>query len=140
MLALNSLGSIAGRMPYVTAMTDVTGFGLLGHLSEICEGSGLSAEIEFEKIPAFDFLDAYIEQKSIPGGTNRNWDSYGAKVHPLPIEQMSLLADPQTSGGLLIAVDPNHSGEFEKMVHTHGYHLTPFGRLVRKKENLITVV
>jgi selenide,water dikinase len=139
MLTLNSLGSLAGKMPYVTAMTDVTGFGLLGHLSEVCEGSGLSAEIEFQKIPAFDFLESYIAQKSIPGGTNRNWDSYGSKVHPLPYEQMALLADPQTSGGLLMAVDAQHTGEFEQAMRAQGYQLTSFGKLVKKGANVVTV-
>ncbi len=79
MLTLNTIGSDFGKLPYVNAMTDVTGFGLLGHLCEVCEGSGLSAEIEFSKVPRFDFLEQYIQQKSMPGGTGRNWDSYGSK-------------------------------------------------------------
>ena len=57
MLTLNSIGAVFGTLPYVTALTDVTGFGLLGHLSEVCEGSNLSAEIAFDKIPCFDFLN-----------------------------------------------------------------------------------
>ena len=68
MLTLNKLGGDFGKLSYVNAMTDVTGFGLLGHLIEVCEGSGLSAEIEFTKVPKFDFLDTYIQQKSMPGG------------------------------------------------------------------------
>src|SRR5687767_163889 len=66
MLGLNVLGSVFGKLPYVSAMTDVTGFGLLGHLTEVCEGSNLSAEIEFDKVPRFDFLQSYIQQKSTP--------------------------------------------------------------------------
>src|SRR6185436_5637357 len=102
MLTLNKLGNDFGKLPYISAMTDVTGFGLLGHLCEVCEGSGLSAEIEFDKVPRFDFLDAYIEQKSRPGGTGRNWDSYGHKITPLSERHTAILADPQTSGGLLV--------------------------------------
>jgi selenide, water dikinase len=77
MLTLNKLGADFGKLPYVNAMTDVTGFGLLGHLTEVCEGSGLSAEIDFDKVPRFSFLDEYVAQKSMPGGTQRNWESYG---------------------------------------------------------------
>ena len=70
MLRLNSLGSDFGTLPYVNAMTDVTGFGLLGHLCEVCEGSGLSAEIDFAKIPVFDFLES-IFKTEIDTGRNR---------------------------------------------------------------------
>src|SRR5688572_3756558 len=71
MLTLNTFGALAGKLPYVSALTDVTGFGLLGHLCEMCEGSGLSAEIQFDLVPKFDFLEEYIQQKSMPGGTTR---------------------------------------------------------------------
>jgi selenide,water dikinase len=140
MLTLNRLGAEIGKLPYVSAMTDVTGFGLLGHLCEVCEGSGLSAEIEFNKIPRFDFLDHYIEQKSVPGGTNRNWDSYGMKVGSITDAQKAVLADPQTSGGLLIAVDENKRADFESFATKNGYTLQPFGKLSPKKEHVIEVV
>jgi selenide,water dikinase len=139
MLRLNSLGKQFGRLSYVNAMTDVTGFGLLGHLSEVCEGSGLSAEIEFNKIPRFEFLDEYLKQKSTPGGTQRNWDSYGSKISSLTEEQKALLADPQTSGGLLVSVDEGCASEFESVLAIHGYSLQPFGRLVASQEHLITI-
>jgi len=80
MLTLNKLGANLGRLPYVNAMTDITGFGLLGHLCEVCEGSDLSAEIVFDQVPQFNFLDSYIDQKSVPGGAERNWASYGHKI------------------------------------------------------------
>ncbi len=79
MVKLNKLGAVLGKLPYVKALTDVTGFGLLGHLSEMCEGSGLQAVVEFDRVPRIAVLDAYLAQKSIPGGTRRNWDSYGHK-------------------------------------------------------------
>src|SRR5688500_17769150 len=115
MLTLNLLGPVFGKLPYVTALTDVTGFGLLGHLSEVCKGSRLSAEIEFEKIPTFDFLEKYIQQKSIPGGTTRNWESYGSRIDGVNDFQKAILADPQTSGGLLVAVDESKAAAFEKV-------------------------
>ncbi len=140
MLTLNWLGAEAGKLPYISAMTDVTGFGLLGHLSEVCEGSGLSAEIEFTKIPMFDFLDEYIQQKSMPGGTLRNWESYGSKISPITEYQKAILADPQTSGGLLLVVDVGQQVEFESEMHTLGYNLSPFGKLISQKEFLIEVL
>jgi selenide,water dikinase len=139
MLTLNSIGAVFGKLPYVNAMTDVTGFGLLGHLTEVCEGSNLSAEIEFNKVPRFDFLDSYIQQKSVPGGTTRNWDSYGMKINSLTEIQKTILADPQTSGGLLVSVDEGKEQEFESVAASHGHILKPFGRLVSKKEIIIQV-
>src|SRR5688572_23924572 len=129
MLGLNVLGSVFGKLPYVSAMTDVTGFGLLGHLTEVCEGSNLSAEIEFDKVPRFDFLQSYIQQKSTPGGTTRNWDSYGSKIGGVSDEQKAILADPQTSGGLLVAVDEPHRRDFEELLAENGIQPSMFGRL-----------
>src|SRR6267143_327814 len=123
MLTLNTLGADLGQLSYVNAMTDVTGFGLLGHLCEVCEESGLSAEIEFDKVPRFDFLEGYIEQKSMPGGTWRNWDSYGHKISSLSDHRKAILADPQTSGGLLISVDAEKASEFENFVQSKGHEL-----------------
>jgi selenide,water dikinase len=109
MMQLNKVGEALGAIDSVHAMTDVTGFGLLGHLVEMAEGSGLTADIRLEDVPLISpDIDDYIRQKSIPGGTLRNWDSYGhriAFVNPAQAERAKiLLADPQTSGGLLISV------------------------------------
>jgi selenide,water dikinase len=139
MLTLNYFGSIVGKLSYVSAMTDVTGFGLLGHLCEMCEGSGLSAEIESNKIPRFEFLQEYIQQKSMPGGTTRNLESYGHKISALSEEQRAILADPQTSGGLLIAVDENSAADFEKVSSANGLSLKPFGKLVSESDRVVTV-
>jgi selenide,water dikinase len=117
----------------------VTGFGLLGHLCEVCEGSGLSAHLKFDNVPRFDFLTGYIEQNCIPGGTFRNWDSYGKKINPISEDKMVLLADPQTSGGLLVSVDESSAGLFEDIALSHGYKLKPFGKLVPKESYVITV-
>jgi selenide,water dikinase len=140
MLTLNKAGAAFGKLSYVNALTDVTGFGLLGHLIEVCEGSGLSATVEFNKVPRFDFLDLYLSQKSTPGGTQRNWDSYGAKVSGVTDEQRSILADPQTSGGLLVSVDVNAATEFEQFAATLGLTLKPFGRLGEKSEHVVSVI
>jgi len=139
MLSLNKLGAEFGKLPYVNALTDVTGFGLLGHLCEMCEGSGLSAEIEFSQVPRFDFLDTYIQQKSMPGGTQRNWDSYGNKVSPLTDQQRVILADPQTSGGLLVSVDADRAGEFEQFMSSKGQKLISFGTLIPSTDFVVQV-
>lgn len=140
MVQLNRFGAFLGKLPYVKALTDVTGFGLLGHLIEMAEGSGLSAEIEYEKVPKLAVAEAYLAQKSIPGGTHRNWASYGDKVAELPENQRFLLADPQTSGGLLIAVDAGAVSEFVQVAREHGHALDAFGTLVEKREKVVYVV
>ncbi len=139
MLTLNILGAEVGAMSTVCAMTDVTGFGLLGHLTEVCKGSGVSAEIVFSKVPKFDFLDKYIAQKSMPGGTQRNWDSYSKNISPITEEQKAVLADPQTSGGLLICVEASGVAEFEKWVTEKGLGLQSFGKLTKSGKHLVTV-
>jgi selenide,water dikinase len=120
MVTLNKAGLRFGRMDSVKAMTDVTGFGLLGHLAEMCEGSGLSAVIEFDKVPVIASAPGYLRQGCIPGGTQRNWSSYGHKVSALPDEQRWLLADPQTSGGLLVAVSEHGFPAFEECLREQG--------------------
>jgi len=141
---LNKVGEVLGKMEGVTAMTDVTGFGLLGHLTEMCEGSGVSAEVYLNKIPLLtNDLKMYIDLKSIPGGTDRNWDSYGDKI--LFAENIdkkyavSLLADPQTSGGLLIAVDENAAVEVQELLQEFGWYNESIGKTSEQKEVLITV-
>lgn len=140
MTTLNCLGEIFGKMKEVKAMTDVTGFGLLGHLSEMCEASGLSAEIEFNKVPMIPSLNYYLNQNCIPGGTIRNWKSYGHKISEITERQKEILCDPQTSGGLMVAVDENRTDEFEKFLNENGLNLVSFGRLLEKQKYLIRVV
>ena len=116
MCMLNKIGEVMSGLPEVKAMTDVTGFGLLGHLAEMCEGSNLQAVIEFDKIPKIEAVDEYLALGGIPGGTLRNWKSYGHKIAPLTEQQKYLLADPQTSGGLLIAVYTDNLEAFEAVL------------------------
>src|SRR5260221_2505860 len=132
MVTLNKLGETFGRLKGVKALTDVTGFGLLGHLAEMCEGSGLSALIEFNKVPVISSLPHYLRQECFPGGTQRNWNTYGHKVSMLPDEQRYILADPQTSGGLLVAVAEEDAEVFEQDLRQYGLPAslcTSFGRL-----------
>lgn len=142
MMKLNTIGEKLGALKSVHAMTDVTGFGLMGHLSEMCEGSSVSAEISFKNVPKFSNLDYYLEQKSTPGGTNRNFDSYGHKIAELTPEQKSILCDPQTSGGLLVAVAPESVAEVEELFKNNGLgdFLQPIGVLKKQGGKLVEVV
>lgn len=140
MTTLNSIGERFGKMKGVKAMTDVTGFGLLGHLLEMCEGSGVAAEIEFGKIPVIPSLQKYLEAGCVPGGTNRNWSSYGEKIAPLTEMQRLVLADPQTSGGLLVAVSEDFAPEFEKKMEKEGLPLKPFGRILSESSSSRIIV
>ncbi|MHA4845999.1 selenide, water dikinase SelD [Flavitalea antarctica] len=116
MTTLNKPGELFGKLDYVKALTDVTGFGLLGHLAEMCEGSGLTATIEFKKVPVIPSLHEYLVQQCIPGGAVRNWKSYGHKVSALRSDAQNILSDPQTSGGLLVAVSEDGITAFEKLL------------------------
>lgn len=141
---LNKAGEALGKIAGVTAMTDVTGFGLLGHLTEMCEGSSVSAEVFFDRIPLLtDDLKHYIGLQSIPGGTNRNWESYGNKIAFAPgidtAYATALLADPQTSGGLLIAADESAEGEVQDILQQSGLYNEVIGKITEPKAALITV-
>jgi selenide,water dikinase len=142
MKQLNKAGMRFGSLPYVQAMTDVTGFGLLGHLSEMCEASRTSAILHFEKVPTIDrsTLDFYLDNKCVPGGTLRNWDSYGHKIAGIDDYKRNLLADPQTSGGLLVAIEAGHEADFQAIATELGFDLQPFGFMIEQQEVAITVV
>lgn len=133
MCQMNLLGSQLSNIEGVTAMTDVTGFGLLGHLAEICEGSNLNAEVDFANIKTLDGVYDYIAQGCIPGGTNRNFDSYGHKIAPITDLQKAVLCDPQTSGGLLIAVNPDSEKAVFAVAENAGVELYPVGKLIERQ-------
>jgi selenide,water dikinase len=141
MMQLNKVGEKLGGIEGVSAMTDVTGFGLLGHLVEMAEGSGLSAVIDFERVPLIvDDLKFYIDKKCVPGGTNRNWDSYGDKIGNINEYQKAILADPQTSGGLLIAVDEKSVEILKQILSEQGITSTEtIGRFIKPKEKFVEV-
>lgn len=141
MCQLNYLGIEIAKLPGVTALTDVTGFGLLGHLSEICEGSGVNAVVDFKQVPVIPEAMHYLKQGSIPGGTLRNFESYRQKVSPLTDTQKYLLCDPQTSGGLLIVVTTEEESNLLSLARHGGYSLRPFGYLTEPTgEPLISVL
>lgn len=143
MMELNTIGALAGTLRDVHAMTDVTGFGLLGHLIEMAEGSGLSARIYFDKVPQIiPDLSVYTSQHCIPGGTNRNWESYGHKVSVMEESRQSILADPQTSGGLLIAVKPSSLKLLQEVLVDNGLgkYIEPIGELTEANNKAIHIL
>lgn len=139
MCTVNSLGERLGSLEAVHALTDITGFGLLGHLLEIAEGSGLSAELDFSKVPVLPFLDTYLKQNCIPDNTFRNWNSWEKKVSGVEhLKSFQVLNDPQTSGGLLIAIAAQMAQELEKLldacalpVHCIGFMKSFDGQSIR---------
>ncbi|MBE2245936.1 MAG: selenide, water dikinase SelD [Candidatus Competibacteraceae bacterium] len=139
MTTLNQSGLHMGSLDYVHALTDVTGFGLLGHLGEVCNGSNASAIIHESNIPVIPSAYEYLEKGAIPGGTERNWKSYGKQMSDLSERHKNLFADPQTSGGLLACVDTAHKNDFENEMKAIGQPVYCIGEIVPKTKNLITI-
>lgn len=145
MSTLNKTGEALGSIKGVTAMTDVTGFGLLGHLIEMAEGSGLSAEISYDKIPKAAGVVELIKQGVFPDGTTRNWSSYGEKVKfekgVNVAEAFKLLPDPQTNGGLLFSVQPEAVNDVQALLQQNGLSAfcSPIGQLVAATEKKVLV-
>jgi selenide,water dikinase len=140
MCLLNKVGADLAVMDGVTAITDITGFGLLGHLSEVCLGSGLKAKIDFNAIPTLPGVMNYLEKGCAPGGTDRNFESYGHYVTPLTEQQKGILCDPQTSGGLLIAVRPDAVDNALALASEKGHFLIEIGELVAPSGDAIIEV
>lgn len=140
MCQLNKPGAEFAKLPYIKAMTDVTGFGLLGHLTEICEGSRVSAKIDYQAVPTLPEVEHYLSLGCSPGGAQRNFDSYGHKLGDMSESQKKILCDPQTSGGLLIAVENHHADEFINFARTLDLELSSLGELFElSDEPLITI-
>lgn len=140
---LNKIGEQLGAIKGVTAMTDVTGFGLGGHLIEMAEGAGLSAELYYSKINIVEGAKEYLAQRAIPDATYRNWNGYGSKIHFESgvdvMEAFSILPDPQTNGGLLIAVDEGTVSEVTALLKAAGYEhsLHPVGCFIAKQDKVV---
>jgi selenide,water dikinase len=142
MTTLNNAGYEFGKLNGVKAMTDITGFGFLGHLLEICEGSKLAAKVFFDRIPVIEGIQEYIEKKTIPGGTYRNWQSYGQKISTIDTNQRTILCDPQTSGGLLVAVEKTEIDSFLEAAGKCGLQLCEFGFLekIKTSDTIIEII
>lgn len=142
---LNKIGEALGKIEGVHAMTDITGFGLMGHLIEMTEGSKLSAELYYNQVPFVEGIQQYLAQKVVPDSTNRNWSSYSNKVELGAginvAEALSILPDPQTNGGLLIAVAPEAAEEVIALFEQFDLHAfcKPVGRMIDATDKIVTV-
>lgn len=145
MKTLNKIGAALGSMKDVHALTDVTGFGLLGHLIEMIGDTALSIELDYDKIPIIEASKKYLTQRIVPDATYRNWNhyqshiSFGKNVNVM--EAFSLLPDPQTNGGLLIAV-PEHMQQAMNSLFIQNQleaFSNPIGRITSQKEKKIIV-
>jgi len=130
---LNSVGADLAALTEINALTDVTGFGLCGHVFELCKGAGLSANLVWDQLPMLDTVLDYAQKGYNTGAAGRNWDSFAAQVVVLDgMEQWqkNLLMDPQTSGGLLASCPPEAVEKVLKTFHDAGFdHACVIGEL-----------
>ena len=144
MTALNKVGEKLSELPGVNAMTDVTGFGLMGHLLEMCQGSGTSAQIDFDEVPTLDrvALINYHKQGCVPGGASRNFNSYGEHLDIPEGFTRDLLCDPQTSGGLLLSVDHASIEVVQDILRDHNLPVNIIGNITEHSENdkMVTLI
>jgi selenide,water dikinase len=121
---LNTPGIALSELDAVHAVTDVTGFGLAGHLLEICRGSGLRAAVDFARLPLIDEAADHCRNGVFTGASGRNWSAYGADVvlaQGFPDWQRNLLTDPQTSGGLLVACAAEKADAVLQLFRAEGF-------------------
>lgn len=124
--ALNRVGELVGKIASVNAMTDVTGFGLIGHLNEMTDGSQLTAKLKYSDIPLMNGVKEYAAQMIYPNNTMRNWKAFNENVAGISGESLLTLCDPQTNGGLLIAIRPDGMDELKevfKQAEQSFYHI-----------------
>ncbi|MBS1731472.1 MAG: selenide, water dikinase SelD [Bacteroidetes bacterium] len=144
LITLNKAGEALSSLDGVHAMTDITGFGLAGHLIEMCTGSGLSASITYQKIPLMEGVQSYLEKRIIPDATYRNWNSYSSKISfgkgVNVMEAFSVLPDPQTNGGLMLAIAPEALPAVQKILKEYAcYTGDPIGIFTQSGDKMIEV-
>ena len=140
MTTLNKIGEDLAKLTGVIAMTDITGFGLLGHLVEICEASKISAQIDFDKVPLLPNVEKYRQLGCIPGGARNNFISYGSKISKMTQQQKEILCDAQTSGGLLIIVENKELDSFIKLTKENNLDLEAIGKTISKGDNIVEII
>ncbi len=146
MTTLNRVGEALGKIEGVNAMTDVTGFGLMGHLIEMAEGSGFTAYLEYKNLFFAEGVKDYLAQKCIPGGTVRNWSSYGHKAkfnsNIDQEEAINTLPDPQTNGGLLISVSLSAVNDVINVFNNFGLQdfIVNIGEMRAKEDKSVVVI
>ena len=140
MCQLNILGPRIAKISQVNALTDVTGFGLAGLLLEMCHGAALGTKIDVSLPPLLPNVQQYLEMGCIPGGTHRNFDSYGEHLPILTEQQKAIICDPQTSGGLLIAVSAAGEAELQQLLADNAIEPICIGELVAKTATTVELI
>ncbi len=138
----NNFGAVLGDYSFVNCMTDITGFGLLGHLVEVCTASEVSAKIYFNKIKLLPNLTDYLQTGIVTNGGQSNWINYNQHVNGIDIEKGAILADPQSNGGLLITVDPEYKTAFEQIMTENGLSdfVEPIGEITPKQQLTLDII
>ncbi len=140
MCTLNKIGSKISSLDGVVALTDVTGFGLLGHLGEICKGSQISATIQYDKVPLLPNTIKYLNMDCVSGGTRNNIKSYGHTLEDMSDDKRYVLCDAQTSGGLLVIVKKKSVNDFLNITKKYGLDLQSIGYTRKLSDKLIKVI
>ena len=130
---LNAVGAELAKLQGVHALTDVTGFGLVGHLFEICQGSNVTAKVDWNELPILPAATDYAERGYNTGAAGRNWQSFGQNVtlpDSLSDWQKNILADPQTSGGLMLSCAPERTNDVLELFRENGFaDVTVIGKM-----------
>ena len=141
MCKLNTIGAELAKISGIHAMTDVTGFGLVGHLIEMCEANSVSANLNYGNLKLLPGVKEYMDKFIFPDNTYRNWNAYEKKVSGVNGPEFIALCDPQTSGGLLISVAPESVDEIVKLFEKNGLNefINPVGMICKKEEMVVCV-
>lgn len=137
---INKIGELLGAFDFVHAMTDITGFGLMGHLVEMAEGANLTALIQSSDIPLITNVQTYIDQFIFPDNTYRNWNAYAPKTEGVKGMELVKFCDPQTNGGLLIAVEPSNKIDFENILDQQKQETWLIGQFDQNSEMKVKVL
>ncbi len=143
LVKLNTIGKDLSKISGVNALTDVTGFGLMGHLIEVCQASKVQAELDFDSVPTYpmEILKNYLDRFIMPDNTMRNFKMYSKDTSKLSATQLQLLCDPQTNGGLLISASDAAKSEVENTLSQAGCEIWAIGKILSNGTNdtLITI-
>ena len=129
---LNSIGETLGTLPYVTALTDVTGFGLLGHATEMASAANVTVQLVNATIPLYNGIEKYTEKFIYPDNTTRNYQAYLPSTKGMDGLEFITLCDPQTNGGLLISIENSYQKEFENLMKQHNQTIFEIGVILPK--------
>lgn len=135
---LNSIGEKLGTLPYVNAVTDVTGSGFAGHLLEMLADTNLSATIQKESLPIMEAANEYAKQFVFPDNTTRNYNAQSKHIAGMTDLDFIFYCDPQTSGGLIFSVSSSHEKEMDKLLNTSNQYFAKIGTITSKQEKEIT--